>query len=130
MSRDMTSNRPYIIRALYEWLLDNDCTPQLLVDAEVPGVDVPRQYVQDGRIVFNISPRAVEGLQLGNDQVTFLARFSGVSQMVSVPVHAVLAVYARENGRGMMFDEDKTPPPDDPEPTSTPPGRPSLKVVK
>ncbi len=123
----MTSNRPYLIRAIHEWLLDNDCTPYLLVNAEAPGVEVPSQHINDGKIVLNISPRAVEGLRLGNDEVSFLARFSGVSRMVSVPVNAVLAIYARENGRGMMFGEEE-PEPEDPQPA--PPTKPSLKVVK
>ncbi len=126
----MTSNRPYLIRAIHEWLLDNQCTPYLLVDAQAPGVEVPGQYVKDGKIVLNISPGAVEALRITNDEVTFLARFSGVSQLVSIPITAVLAVYARENGRGMMFnEEDKDgPEPDNTDPT--PPARPSLKVVK
>ena len=73
----MTPNRPYLIRAVNEWLLDNRCTPHLLVNAEAPGVDVPRQYIQDGKIVLNIGPNAVEGLRVSNEEVTFLARFSG-----------------------------------------------------
>ncbi len=126
----MTSNRPYLIRAIHEWLLDNQCTPYLLVDAQAPGVEVPGQYVKDGKIVLNISPGAVEALRITNDEVTFLARFSGVSQLVSIPITAVLAVYARENGRGMMFNEEEkdAPEPDNTDPT--PPARPSLKVVK
>lgn len=127
----MTPNRPYLIRAIHEWLLDNQCTPYLLVDAEAHGVEVPGQYVKDGKIVLNISPSAVEGLRISNDEVTFLARFSGVSQLVSIPVSTVLAVYARENGRGMMFSEEEQdggPEPDDRGPTS--PTKPSLKVVK
>ena len=126
----MTPNRPYLIRAVHEWLLDNQCTPYLLVDAEAPRVEVPGQYIKDGKIVLNISPGAVEGLRISNDEVTFLARFSGVSQLVSIPVSSVLAVYARENGRGMMFNEEE---PDGPEPEDSspkPPTKPSLKVVK
>ena len=125
----MTPNRPYLIRAINEWLLDNQCTPHLLVNAEAPGVDVPHQYIQDGKIVLNIGPNAVEGLRVTNEDVTFLARFSGVSQLVSLPVNAVLAIYAKENGRGMMFNEenDSGPEPDAPDDK---PSRPSLKVVK
>ena len=81
----MTSNRPYLIRAINEWLLDNNCTPHLLVNAEAPDVAVPHQYIQDGKIVLNIGPNAVEGLRVTNEEVTFLARFSGVSQLVSLP---------------------------------------------
>jgi stringent starvation protein B len=125
----MTPNRPYLIRAVNEWLLDNHCTPHLLVNAEAPGVDVPRQYIQDGKIVLNIGPNAVEGLRVTNDEVTFLARFSGVSQLVSLPINAVLAIYAKENGRGMMFGEEEGggSGPDGPDDKPT---RPSLKVVK
>lgn len=125
----MTSNRPYLIRAVNEWLLDNNCTPHLLVNAEAPGVDVPTQYIQDGKIVLNIGPNAVEGLRVSNDEVTFLARFSGVSQLVSLPINAVLAIYAKENGRGMMFNEEEDPGPEPSGPDEKP-SRPSLKVVK
>ena len=126
----MTSNRPYLMRAINEWLLDNQLTPHLLVNADVQGVEVPDNFIQDGKIVLNIGPHAVEGLRISNEEVTFLARFSGVSQLISFPVSAVLAIYARENGRGMMFneDEDDGPEPDDSRPKPDP--RPSLKVVK
>ena len=124
----MTSNRPYLIRAINEWLIDNQLTPHLLVNADAEGVDVPQNFIQDGKIVLNIGPHAVEGLRVTNEEVTFLARFSGVSQLISFPVSAVLAVYARENGRGMMFNEDEDPEPDDSGPK--PDVRPSLKVVK
>jgi len=125
----MTPNRPYLIRAINEWLLDNQCTPHLLVNAEAPGVDVPRQYIQDGKIVLNIGPNAVEGFRVSNEEVTFLARFSGVSQLVSLPINAVLAIYAKENGRGMMFNEEEDGGPEPENPDDKPP-RPSLKVVK
>jgi len=124
----VTSNRPYLIRAINEWLLDNQFTPHLLVNAKAPGVEVPHNFVQDGKIVLNIGPHAVEGLRISNEEVTFLARFSGISQLISFPVSAVLAIYARENGRGMMFNEDEEPEPDDSGPK--PEARPSLKVVK
>lgn len=125
----MTPNRPYLIRAVNEWLLDNRCTPHLLVNAEAQGVDVPRQYIQNGKIVLNIGPNAVEGLRVTNDEVTFLARFSGVSQLVSLPISAVLAIYAKENGRGMMFSEEEGNGPE-PEGPDDKPSRPSLKIVK
>ena len=124
----MTPNRPYLIRAMHEWLLDNQCTPHLLVDAEAPGVEVPRQHVKDGKIVLNIGPQAVEELIISNDEVTFVARFGGVPQQVYLPVRAVLAIYARENGRGMMFSEEEPAP--EPDDSGPPPTRPSLKVVK
>jgi stringent starvation protein B len=127
----MTSNRPYLIRALYEWLVDNDLTPYLLVDATHARVQVPTQYVDEGRIVLNINPRAVANLQLGNDWISFNARFGGQSQEVMLPPHAVLGIYARENGQGMLFatEESGEHPEDDPEPPK-PGKRPSLKVVK
>ncbi|MGB5298679.1 MAG: ClpXP protease specificity-enhancing factor [Thiogranum sp.] len=124
----MIPNRPYLIRAINEWLLDSQCTPHLLVNAEAPGVDVPQEHIQEGKIVLNIGPHAVESLQITNEEVTFVARFSGVSRLISLPVSAVLAIYAKENGRGMMFNEADEPEPDDSGPR--PASRPSLKVVK
>ena len=126
----MTPNRPYLLRAIHEWLLDNQCTPHLMVDANAEGVDVPQKFVQDGKIVLNVGPNAVEGLRIGNDEVSFLARFSGVSQLVAIPMGAVLAIYAKENGRGMMFGEDEDEPDPDDSNKPKPPKRPSLKVVK
>lgn len=100
---EMTSTRPYLIRAIYEWILDNRCTPYLLADASQAGVRVPPQAVKDGQVVLNVSPMAVDRLELGSAEVRFNARFSGVSQSVIVPVSAVLAIYAKENAQGMMF---------------------------
>ena len=106
---ELTSRRPYLIRALYDWVLDNDLTPHLLVAADAEGVNVPRQFVtEDGKITVNVSPGAVRGLSLGNDLVSFSARFSGRSYEVSLPPGAVLALYARENGEGMLFGEVET----------------------
>ena len=127
----MTSSRPYLLRAVYEWIADNDLTPQIVVDAQREQVRVPAAYVREGKIVFNISPNAVRGLSLGNEWVEFSARFGGAPFDVVVPVHAVLAIMARENGTGMSFpelrDDDRPPPaPPPPEPRK----RPSLKVVK
>jgi stringent starvation protein B len=102
----MTSNRPYLIRALFEWINDNGMTPHLIVDAEAAGVVVPRGYADDGRIVLNIAPGAVHGLVMGNDTISFSARFGGVAQSVEVPPHAVLGLYARENGQGMLFPDE------------------------
>lgn len=131
----MTSSRPYLVRALYDWIVDNYMTPYLVVDADAKGVDVPRQYVEAGRIILNVSPQATFGLQMRNDFITFSARFSGISRDIVVPVGAVLAIYARENGRGMVFNEEDDIggdnggdiPPDSPEP---PRGKPKLTVVK
>jgi len=107
-SNTMTSHRPYLLRALYEWIADNGMTPHLLVDATRPHVQVPAHAVKDGRIVLNVAERAVAGLQMSNDVIRFSARFGGVSHSVSVPVSAVLAIYARETGQGMALPEDVT----------------------
>jgi stringent starvation protein B len=130
----MTSNRPYLIRALYAWLVDNDLTPYLLVDATHKRVEVPNEYIDAGRIVLNINPKAVSNLELGNDWISFSARFSGASQQVMVPPTAVLGIYAKENGQGMLFPieegvHESGQPDDEPEPPK-PSKRPSLKVVK
>ena len=124
----MTSSRPYIIRAIYEWIIDNACTPHLLDDVHYDGVNVPQAYVTDGQIVLNISPNAVVGLELGNDLVTFNGRFGGVATDIVVPTPAILGIYARENGQGMVFDEVEAP--DEPPEPPAGRGRPSLKVVK
>ncbi|MHB8347874.1 MAG: ClpXP protease specificity-enhancing factor [Acidiferrobacterales bacterium] len=100
------STRPYLIRAIYDWAIDNGYTPHVLVDAQAPGVQVPVAYVHEGKIALNIHPRAVEGLQLGQEHIMFSARFSGRSFEVAVPVGAVLAIYARENGRGFFFQKE------------------------
>ncbi|WP_374086764.1 ClpXP protease specificity-enhancing factor [Methylomicrobium lacus] len=129
----MTSLKPYLIRSVYEWITDNDMTPYLLVNAEHPGALVPREFVEDGKIVLNLRPAAVEALSLGNQEIEFNARFGGVARHIFVPVRAVLALYARENGKGMVFDpeEESTDdtPPETPD-TKPPAGRPQLKVVK
>lgn len=124
----MKSSRPYLVRALYEWILDNACTPYLLVDATVTGVEVPQQYVKNGQIVLNVAPGAVAGIDMSNDDIRFRGRFGGVAIDVFVPIGAVLGIYARENGQGMVFDPEQAPPPSsDDEPRS---GKPSLRVVK
>ena len=126
----MTSSRPYLVRALYQWIVDNRMTPHLLVDAAREGVQVPDQYVKEGKIVLNVDPGAVQGLELGDDLVRFNARFNGRAMNVRFPTLAVLAVYARENGQGMMFgDQAGAEPPPQP-PDAEPPKRPGLRVVK
>lgn len=118
----MTSNRPYLLRALYQWIGDNSMTPHLLVDATRDGVQVPASTVKEGRVVLNIAARAVAQLDLGNRDVRFKARFGGVSQSVVVPVTAILAIYAQETGQGMMLPEDGgTLPADEPDGSPEPP---------
>lgn len=102
----MTSHRPYLLRALWEWIADNGMTPHLLVDASKPGVRVPPHTIKDGKVVLNIADRAVARLEMGNDVVSFSARFAGASHSVVVPVPAILAIYARETGQGMALPEE------------------------
>jgi len=103
----MTSSRPYLIRALYEWIADNGMTPLLLVDADVPGAKVPRAFVDNGKIILNVSMSAVRELELGDEIISFRARFGGADHQIFVPVSAVQAVYARETSAGMMFPEQE-----------------------
>lgn len=134
----MTSSRPYLIRALHEWICDNDHTPYVVVDVLVTGVEVPEAYVTDGQIVLNISPNAVKGLVISNDSVYFNARFGGMPMDIYVPTAAVMAIYAKETGQGMSFGtEPDVPPPTrsakseqqkSQQPSSK--GKPSLKIVK
>jgi stringent starvation protein B len=131
----MSSNRPYLLRALYEWIGDNQMTPHLLVDAGRDGVQVPASAVKDGRVVLNVAARAVSQLDLGNREIRFLARFGGVSQTVIVPVSAVLAIYAQETGQGMMLPDDTAAlapdaPDDPPEPPSEGKKGAHLRIVK
>ncbi|MCB1664192.1 MAG: ClpXP protease specificity-enhancing factor [Pseudomonadales bacterium] len=138
----MTSSRPYILRALYEWILENACTPYILVNAYGPGVEVPQEHVKDGQIILNIAPAAVHGLQIKDEAIEFSGRFAGIPMPVYVPVSAVMGIYARENGQGMVFEPEKPEPPSPsgggpekkpPKKTSEsekPVARPSLRVVK
>ncbi len=143
----MNSSRPYLVRALYEWIVDNDCTPHMLVNADYRDVQIPQGFASDGQIVLNVSPSAIRHLHMDNDAVSFEGRFGGVPHSLFVPIGAILGIYARENGQGMVFDlesplgdeeavefleevepDDDVPPPDGQPPRPT--GRPSLKVVK
>jgi len=133
----MTSSRPYLIRALYDWIVDNECTPYILVNALADDVMVPQDYVNpEGQVVLNISPSAVMDFAMGDDSLNFRARFSGVPTEIFVPCHAIMGIYAKENQQGMIFEPE-------PEPNNPPPKgdgskqdkvsaqvRPSLKVVK
>ena len=149
----MTSNRPYLLRAVYDWISDNGLTPYILVDAAQPGVRVPPHTIREGRVVLNLAVRAVANLELGNERIRCLARFGGVSHAIDVPVDAVMAIYAHENGQGMMFpreeagaarsstaenqdapqeDGGKSEAPAAPESSGSPPpkGPPKLRVIK
>jgi len=120
----MTSNRPYIIRAMYQWMVDNEWTPHIQVDANYPGIQIPQQFVQEGVIVFNVSPTAVQVLDMQNDWFQFRARFQGVEQKVLFPPEAVLAIFARENGQGMPF-----PPEPYPDEADEPESKPTLSAI-
>lgn len=124
----LPSPKPYLLRGMVQWMEDNGLTPQILVDATLDGVEVPSEHVQAGKIVLNIGLQATAGREISNEQVSFDTRFGGVARQVWVPMLAVLAVYARENGQGMTFPvEDGPVPPSSPEPS---PERPKLRVVK
>ncbi|HLA75120.1 MAG TPA: ClpXP protease specificity-enhancing factor [Gammaproteobacteria bacterium] len=125
----MTSSRPYLIRAIHEWILDNSLAPHLLVNAVSPGVNVPTQYVQNGKVILNISPSAVHNLNLGNDKIEFSARFGGIATYVVVPIAAVLAIYARENGQGMVFNEYEGGGDSPNKPAADKASKPKLKLV-
>lgn len=142
MAPSHKSRRPYLIRAIYDWCVDNGHTPHLLVAADYPGVAVPMQFVQEGRITLNLSPMAVQSLNIESEPIWFSARFSGRPFEVIVPTGAVLAIFARENGEGLVFGEvEPLPGGDQPTPTAPPPsvepepskpkgGRAHLRVVK
>ncbi|MDT7525925.1 MULTISPECIES: ClpXP protease specificity-enhancing factor [Idiomarinaceae] len=102
----MTPRRPYLVRAIYDWLLDNQLTPHLVVAATVPHCQLPWEFVEDGQIILNITPTAVGQFAISNEQISFHARFSGKPHHVVVPMAAVVALYARENGAGTMFEAE------------------------
>lgn len=104
---NLTPTRPYLARAIYEWICDNNLTPHLLVDATQPNSLLPEQYIQDGQIVLNIAPHAVHQFNMSNETITFSARFGGVSRDIYVPFNAVIGIYARENGQGLFFDPNE-----------------------
>jgi stringent starvation protein B len=127
--------KPYLIRGIYEWIADNQWTPYMLVDADDESSNVPMQHVNDGKIILNIRDEAVQQLSLGNDSIEFNARFGGAPMHVSFSVDAVLGIYAKENGQGMVFDakndKGEDPPPETtPTPPADKPKRPNLRVVK
>lgn len=132
----MTPSKPYLIRGLYEWLLDNEVTPYMLVDAKHESVMIPDGIANDGNVVLNLAPSAIQHLEMTNEYLSFSARFSGVARDIYCPMASILAIYARENGKGMMFTESEDEPAgsDAPEPEGTSgqkkPPRPGLKIVK
>lgn len=128
--RQTTPQRPYLLRAMHQWMLDNGLTPHIVVDANQPGVSVPAEHVSDGRIVLNISYTATRELELGNDGIRFEARFGGTPRRLDIPVAAVLGIYARETGQGMVFTEEESGPPEPTTPADGGSGKPNLKVVK
>ncbi len=142
----MTQTKPYFLRAIYEWIVDNGCTPYVVVDAGFPSVEVPQEHVEEGKITLNLSPSATSRLHMNNESVEFSARFGGVARTIRFPVEAVMGIYARENGQGLVFSaveegdldaevvQDETsgpsPDPDAPAPAPIPTGKPRLRVVK
>jgi stringent starvation protein B len=135
----MTSNKPYLVRAFYDWIVDNDCTPHVVVNAMAVGVEVPQVYVSEGQVVLNLAPRAVTAFSLNNDAISFNTRFGGVPTDIYVPIHAVIGIYARESGEGMAFDSSTPAPvekqsldddPSDDPPSGPKPSGPKLRVVK
>ncbi|MDA9901351.1 ClpXP protease specificity-enhancing factor [Gammaproteobacteria bacterium] len=135
MSSVMSSSRPYLLRALYDWVLANNCTPYISVNAFFSEVEVPQDYVREGIIILNISPQAIEDLTLGEAAVSFEGRFGGMPSRVYVPIGAIISIYAKENGKGMVFEmENEVPPPTDPASTSPTTSsrslKPDLKIVK
>ena len=127
----MTSSKPYLVRALYEWILDNDNTPYILVDTSSDQVLIPKGIASDGKVVLNLAPAAIQNLEMTNDFVSFSARFNGVGEQIFVPVTSLLAIYARENGEGMMFqsEEDNAADGEAVKPVPKSAG-PTLKVIK
>ncbi len=133
----LTSTKPYLIRAFYDWINDNRCTPYVIVNAEVKDVEVPRQYIEEGRIILNISSEAVRDLQITNDFLELSARFNGMATQLYAPISAILAIYAQENGHGMVFEEETQATPNDsgskiktPVKRPDPSVKPSFKVIK
>jgi stringent starvation protein B len=126
----MTSQKPYLIRAIYQWLQDNQLTPYLLVNTTLDSVQVPTEYINDGKIVLNIDPDAVHNFHADNEWISFSARFSGKQMELFIPIIAVLAIYGKENNEGMFFTDDETSPPSPSKPTQPKQKRPGLKIVK
>ena len=126
----MTSLKPYLIRSIYDWIIDNNLTPHLLVDAENSQAVLPQAFIEDGKIVLNIRPEAIQGLSLGNEEIQFHARFAGKSMHIIAPVAAVMAIYAKENGKGMIFEQDDHEDDEPPPAVKKDSSKPHLRIVK
>ncbi len=131
----MTSSKPYLIRAMFDWIVDNGYTPHVVVNTDTNGVQVPEAYIEDGKIILNIAPRAVRNYDMTNEWISFDARFGGEALEIHVPIIAVMAIYAQENGRGMVFNEeeefiDADGDGEAPPPGSGKKGKPNLRIVK
>jgi stringent starvation protein B len=126
----MSPLKPYLIRSIYEWIIDNSLTPHLLVDAENTSAILPTEFIEDGKIVLNIRPEAIQGLSLGNEEIEFNARFSGKPMHIVTPITAVLAIYAKENGKGMIFDQEDSDGDEPTPPVKKPTAKPNLRIVK
>ena len=128
---DLNSSVPYLIRAINDWILDNGCTPYMIVDTTGEEVSVPREHVKDGQIVLNIGPQAIRDLSISDQYVMFCGRFSGVAHEICAPISSVMGVIAKENGEGMWFPlDEKDPTPPNGPPTDNPQAPPRLKLVK
>lgn len=127
----MTPSRPYLVRAIYDWILDNHLTPYVLVDATLPLVQVPPDYIEDGQIILNLAPLAITGFAMNNNALEFKASFGGRLQHLYIPMQAILAVYAHENGRGLVFGaEEEEISVAEPPSQKTPKAPPKLTIVK
>lgn len=125
----MTSLKPYLIRSIHEWLLDNELTPYLLVDASHPDAIIPKDYVDNGMIALNLRPAAIQGLELGNKDVQFSTCFSGKPMQITAPIAAILSIYAKENGEGMNFEPEDYPEKETLE-VEKKPSKPHLSIIK
>jgi len=109
-NQNFTSNKPYLFRAILDWLLDNDAVPYILVDANIAFVEVPREFIKDGQIVLNVNPSAIQNWHVAQEGISFSARFSGSARQIYVPMNALMAVYSQENGQGMAFPSQENEP--------------------
>ena len=126
----MTTSKPYLVRALYEWILDNDTTPYILVDTSSDQVLIPQGIASDGKVVLNLAPAAIQNLEMTNEHISFSARFNGVAEDLYCPISALMAIYARENGEGMMFPAEESDDNTESSSENDKPKGPTLTVIK